>query len=85
MSATMGRQGGRVQLEQSVICLASNMAKIAKGGILRIAIKKMQHQFRKPRATVRDENEQGVKLAGHKKMKAAIERQPAMLCQDRTA
>ena len=31
MSATMARQGGRVQLEQSNMRLALNMAKMAKG------------------------------------------------------
>jgi len=35
MSATMARQGGRVQLEQSNMCLALNMAKMAKEGFLR--------------------------------------------------
>jgi len=38
MSATMARQGGRVQLEQSDICLALNMAKMAKGWFSRAAI-----------------------------------------------
>jgi hypothetical protein len=33
MSATMAQQGGRVQLEQSDMRLALNMAKIAKEGI----------------------------------------------------
>jgi len=34
MSATMARQGGRVQLEQSDLRLALNMAKMAKEGFL---------------------------------------------------
>ena len=38
MSATMARQGGRVQLEQSDMCLALNMTKMAKEGFLRAAI-----------------------------------------------
>jgi hypothetical protein len=33
MSASMARQGGRVQLEQSDMRLALNMAKMAKEGI----------------------------------------------------
>jgi len=37
MSGTMARQGGRVQLEQSDMCLALNMAKIPKGGFSRAA------------------------------------------------
>jgi len=82
MSATMGRQGGRVQLEQSVIHLALNMAKMAKGGFLGIAMEEKQHLIRKPRVKVRYEKKGGFEFPGHKKMKAAIERQLAMLCQD---
>ena len=37
MAATMARQGGRVQPEQSDMRLALNMAKIAKGGFSRTA------------------------------------------------
>ena len=33
MSATMARQGGRVQLQQSDVGLALNKAKMAKGGL----------------------------------------------------
>jgi len=42
MSATMARQGGWVQLEQSNMRLVLNMAKMAKGGILRAAIEETQ-------------------------------------------
>jgi len=38
MSATMARQGGRVQLEQSDMHLALNMAKMTKEGFSRAAI-----------------------------------------------
>jgi len=38
MSATMARQGGRVQQEQSDMRLALNMAKMAKEGFSRAAI-----------------------------------------------
>jgi len=38
MSATMARQGGRVQLEQSDMCLAMDMAKMANGEFSRAAI-----------------------------------------------
>ena len=34
----MARQGGQVQLEQSDMCLALNMDKMAKGGFLRAAM-----------------------------------------------
>jgi len=42
MSATMVRQGGRVQLEQSDMRLALNMAKMVKGGFSRAAIDETQ-------------------------------------------
>jgi len=38
MSATMARQGGRVQLEQSDMCVALNIAKMAKGLFSRATI-----------------------------------------------
>jgi len=95
MSATMARQGGRVQLEQSDMRLALNMAKMAKGGISRAAIEETQQLIKKPRAEVREEKQQGVEFPGHNKVNAALERQPAMVrenetdgclpCQNRTA
>jgi len=94
MSATMVRQGGRVQLEQSDMRLALNMAKMAKGGFLRAAIEEMQQPIRKPRAEVEEKN-RGVEFPAHEKVEAAIERHPSMVlknhmdgclpCQNRTA
>jgi len=52
MSATMARQGGRVQLELSDMRLALNMAKMANGGFLRAAIEEKQFLIKKPRAEV---------------------------------
>jgi hypothetical protein len=45
----MARQGGRVQLEQSDMRFALNMAKMAQEGHLRPAIEEMQQQIKKPR------------------------------------
>jgi len=42
MSATIARQGGRAQLEQSNMRLALNMAKMPKGGFLCAALEEMQ-------------------------------------------
>jgi len=42
MSATMARQGDRVQLEQSDMSLTLDMAKMAKEGFSRAAIDEMQ-------------------------------------------
>jgi len=52
MSATMARQGGRVQREQSDMRLALNMAKMATGGLLRVAIEEMQILIKKHWAEV---------------------------------
>jgi len=78
MSATMARQGGRVQLEQSDMRLALNMAKIAKGGFSHTAIEETEYLIK-----VREEKKKySVEVPGHKKVKATIERDPAMLCQN---
>jgi len=79
MSATMARPGGRVQLEQSDMHLVLNMAKMAKGGFSHAAIEETQYLIKKPRAEVREEMNWGVQCPGHKYVKAAMERHPAML------
>jgi len=48
MSATMARQGGRVQLDQSYMRLALNMTKMAKGAFSRAAIEEIQQLIKKP-------------------------------------
>jgi len=85
MSATMARQGGRVQLEQSNMRLALNMAKMAKEGCSRAAIEETKYLIKKPRAEVREEKKRGVEFPGHEKVKAAIERHPAKLRQNQTS
>ena len=75
----MARQGGRVQLEQSDMRLALNMAKMAKGRFSRAAIEETQHLIKKPRAEVREEKKQGVQFPGHHKVKTAMGRHPAMV------
>jgi len=45
MSVTMAWQGGWLKLEQSEMCLALYMAKMAKGGFLPTAMGEMQHQI----------------------------------------
>jgi hypothetical protein len=52
MAATMARQGVRVQMEQSNICLALNMAKMAKQGFSHATIEKTKYLIMKPRAEV---------------------------------
>jgi len=73
MSETMAGQGGRVQLEQSDMRLALNIAKMAKEGFSRAAIERTKYLIKKPRAEVREEKKRGVEFAGHKMVKAAIQ------------
>jgi len=84
MSATMARQGGRVQVEQSDMHLALNMAKMAKEGFSRAAIEETKYLIKKPRAEVREEKKRGVECPGHKEVKAAKQRHPAMLRHNQT-
>jgi hypothetical protein len=78
----MARQRGRVQLEQSDIRLALNMAKMVKGGFSRAAVEESQYLIKKPRPKVREEQKRGVEVPGHNKVKAAMARHPAMLRQN---
>jgi len=84
MSATMARQGGWVQLEQSDMRLALNMAKMAKGGFLRAAKEGTQFPIVEPRAEVQNEKKREDEFPGHKNVTAAMERHPAMLWENQT-
>jgi hypothetical protein len=85
MAATMARQGGRVQLEQSDMRLGLNMAKMAKEGFSCAAIEETKYLIKKPHTEVRKEKMQGVEFPAHKLVKAAIQRHPAMLRQNETS
>jgi hypothetical protein len=66
MSATMPRQGGHVQLEQSDMRRALKMAKMAKGGFSHAAIEEIQYLAKKSHTEVREENTWGVEVPEHK-------------------
>ena len=85
MSATMARQGGRVQLKQSDMRLALKMAKMAKEGFSRAAIEETKYLIKKPRTEVREEKKRGVEFPGHNEVKTAIQGHPAMLRQNQTS
>jgi hypothetical protein len=85
MSATMARQVGWVQLEQSDICLVLNMAKMAKEGFSRAVIEDTYSFIKKPRAVVREEKMRGVVFPGHQQVKAGIQRHLAMLRENHTS
>jgi len=55
MSATMAKQGGRVQMEQSDMRLTLNISKMAKGGFWRTAMEAMQFLITTPCAEVQEE------------------------------
>jgi len=65
--------------------LALNMAKMAKEGFSRAANEETKYLIKKPSAEVREETKRGVEFPGHKKVKAAIQRHPAMLRQNQTS
>jgi hypothetical protein len=65
--------------------LALNMATMAKGGISRAAIQETQQLIEKPRADVREGKKRGVEFPGHQKVRAAMERHPAMVYKNHTA
>jgi len=81
MSATMARQGGQVQLEQSDMCHTLNMARMANVRLWRAAIEEMRHLINKPHTDVRQEQNRGVEFSRHKTVKVAIETHPELLCQ----
>jgi hypothetical protein len=60
--------------------LALNMAKMTKEGISRAAREETKYLIKKPHAEFREEKKRDVQFPGHKKVKAAIQRHPAMLC-----
>jgi len=84
MPATMARQGGRVQLEQSEMRLAFNMAKMAKKGWLCAAIEETLFLIKKPRVEVQEVKKRVVEFPRHKNVKAAMERHAAKLRENQT-
>jgi hypothetical protein len=62
--------------------LALNMTKMAKEGFLRAAIEEAKYLIETPHSNVQEEKQRGVQFPWHKKMKAAIQRHPAMLRQN---
>jgi len=80
----MASQWGRVQLEQSDMRPALEMAKMANEGFSRAAIEEMRPLIRKPCAEVRQETKQGVQYLGHNEVESLIETHPAMFRDNQT-
>jgi hypothetical protein len=85
MSAIMARQGGRVQLEQSDMRLAFNMAKMANCGFSLAAILVRQQLIKKPRAEVQEEKKRRVEFPVHQNMRAPKDRLRAIVYKHHTA
>jgi hypothetical protein len=85
MSATMAKQGGWVQLEESDMRVALHMAKMAKEGFLRATLEETKYLINTPRAKVREEKKRGVEFPRNKKVKAPIQEHPAMLHHNQTS
>jgi len=77
----MAREGGRVQLEQSDMCLALKIAKMAKGGCSRASIQERQYQITKRQTEAREVKKWRLESPCHNTVKAVIETHPAMLRQ----
>jgi hypothetical protein len=82
LSATIARQGGRVQLELSDMHVGLNMAKMAKEGFSCTTIEETKYLIEKPCANVQEEKKRGVEFPGHEKVMAGIKRHPAMIRQN---
>jgi len=67
MSATMPRQGGRIQQEQTNMCLALNMAEMAKVVWLRAAREEIQYWIMTSRAKVWEGMKSVLSILGIKK------------------
>jgi len=67
MSATMARQGGRVQLGQSNMRLALNMAEMATAGCSHAILEETQHLIENPCTEVWEGKKQGVLFCGHQR------------------
>jgi hypothetical protein len=80
----MARQGCRVQLEQSNMHLALNMAKMAKGGFSCTTTEETQQLIKIARAKVQEGMKQCVEFPGHNRVKAVIERHPTMVHETHT-
>jgi len=84
MSATMARQGGWVQLEQSYMHLVLNMAKMAKGVFSWAAREETHFLSKKLCPEVWEEKMLGVEFPSHRDVKAAMERHPATVHENQT-
>jgi hypothetical protein len=65
--------------------LALNMPKMAKEGFSRAAIEETKYLIKKLRTEVWEEKQRAIEFPGHKKVKAAIQRHPAIPRHNQTS
>jgi hypothetical protein len=78
-TATIARQGGRIELEQSDMRVALNMATMAKQRFSQATLEETKYLIKAPHTEVQEEKKRGVELPGHTKVTAVIQRHLAML------
>jgi len=85
MSATITRQGSRLQLEQFDMRLRLNIATEAKGEYLHGILEEWQYLINKPHGKVYWEKKWEVEIPGNKQGKVGMKRKPAMVHKNQTA
>lgn len=84
MSVLMARKGGGVKAELSDTCLALNMAKLAKGEFLHVAMEETKHLIQIPCTEPPLLMMQRVEFLVRRKVKAAMEGNPTMVSENQT-
>lgn len=80
MPATMAGHPGQLQLEQSNMCFALNMAKMAKESFLHATIEVTEYLIEILQVDVCEVMKPGVERSWHTLAKAVMGRHPAMVC-----
>jgi hypothetical protein len=80
----MARQGGHVQLDQSDMLLALNVAKMAKVRFSHAAHHEMHQLIKTGRVEFEEEKQRGVVFPGHQQLKVAIDRHSATIRENQT-
>lgn len=79
MSAAIVGQGGRVQQEQGVMCLALNLAKMVKRRFSRVANQELPQLIKHHYAELWEEQKPGLDCSGHMHWQAVRKRHQAMV------
>jgi len=83
MYTPMRRQAGWVQQEQSDMCLALIIAKVAKGGFSHAVIEETHYLIKKPHPNLGEVKMRGVEFPGDRYVKPVIDRHRAMVRENK--